>query len=383
MKKSIITLSMILLTSLSVFAQGGDEKKETQYVFPKGWQGWYIDGAVTGSFFQSSDFSLSNFKIRGPFLGASAKIGKMFSPVLGFRIGYDYHPSKNHNEATVGYFSYKNLHADILFDVTNGVNGFKPSRVYRPILYLGTGLMGYDVGGGKIWIDGKSALEFGVDFGIMNCFRISNSLDLHLDLQSTLTRWSYDEFHTPYSYRVHSDWELMAGIIWYLGGRDFDACPECTESEADCSKQDAQIRILENELNELRNRPAASGNNQPCDTVVKFVERDGQLISTPFSIFFNKGSYELSSKKDVVNLTEIANTAKAQGYRIRLRGTCDNATGSKETNMKLAENRCNKVKEELVKLGVKENDIVVDAAGGVSELTPAELDRRVFVELIK
>ena len=116
---------------------------------------------------------------------------------------------------------------------------------------------------------------------------------------------------------------------------------------------------------------------------MKFVERDGQLISTPFSIFFNKGSYEISSKKDIVNLTEIANTAKAQGYKIRLRGTCDSATGSKETNMKLAENRCNKVKAELVKLGVSENNIVVDAAGGVSELTPAELDRRVFVELIK
>ena len=76
--------------------------------------------------------------------------------------------------------------------------------------------------------------------------------------------------------------------------------------------------------------------------------------------------------------------AKAGDYRIRLRGTCDSATGSKEVNMRLAENRCRRVKEELVKLGFAESNIVVDAAGGVSELAPpAELDRRVFVELIK
>ena len=113
------------------------------------------------------------------------------------------------------------------------------------------------------------------------------------------------------------------------------------------------------------------------------VEKEGQLISTPFSIFFNKGSYEISSKKDIVNLGEIAKAAKEGGYRIRLRGTCDSATGSKEVNMRLSENRCRKVQQELVKLGVAEKDIIIDAEGGVSELTPAELDRRVFVELIK
>lgn len=381
MRKSIITLSMLLLTTLSVFAEGDDSKK-TNYVFPKFSQGWFLDGAVTGSVFQASDFSLRNFgPFHGPFVGASVKFGKLFSPALGLRIGYDYHPSKNHNEATIGYFSYKNLHADVMWNFIDGIDGYNPNRIYRPYLYFGAGLMGFDEKGSKIFFDSKSALEFGVNFGLVNSFKISKNLDIHVDLQSTITRWSYDEFNTPYSGRIHSDWEAMVGLIWYLGGRGFDACPTC--EDADCSKQEAQIRDLQDEINDLRNRPAE--NNQPCDTIVKFVnvEGEGQLISTPFSIFFNKGSYELSSKKDLVNLKEIAESAKAGGYRIRLRGTCDNATGSKETNMKLAENRCRKVQQELVKLGVAEKDIVVDAAGGVSELTPAELDRRVFVELIK
>lgn len=386
MKKSIITLSVLLLTTMSVFAGGDNPKGNQNYVFPKFAQGWFIDGAVTGSYFQASDFAPSNFKLHGPFVGASAKFGKLFSPALGVRIGYDYHPSKNHNEASIGYFAYKNLHVDVMYDIINGLDGYKPGRIYRPYLYGGAGLLGFNTKGSVFWPslsgNNKDALEFGVDLGLINSFRISKNLDIHVDLQSTFTRWSYDEMHTPYRYRVHSDWELMLGLIWYVGGRDFDACPTCTDEVADCSKQEAQIRDLQDEINDLRNRPAG---NQPCDTVVKFVNIDGQnqLISTPFSIFFNKGSYELSSKKDLVNLGEIAKAAKDGGYKVRLRGTCDSATGSKETNMKLAENRCRKVKEELVKLGVAESNIIVDAEGGVSELTPAELDRRVFVELVK
>ena len=138
------------------------------------------------------------------------------------------------------------------------------------------------------------------------------------------------------------------------------------------------------ELNQCKANQGQGGTtivNQPCDTIVKFVE--GESLSYPFSIFFNKGSYELRDGRDRVNLEEFANAAKANGYKIVLRGTCDSATASSAFNKTLAENRCNKVKQELIKLGVPEKDITINPVGGVKELNPTEYDRRVLIQLSK
>jgi outer membrane protein OmpA-like peptidoglycan-associated protein len=51
--------------------------------------------------------------------------------------------------------------------------------------------------------------------------------------------------------------------------------------------------------------------------------------------------------------------------------------------MTLAENRCNKVKQELIKLGVPESNITINPVGGVKELNPTEYDRRVLIQLSK
>lgn len=396
MKKTIVTLSVIMLMGMSAFAQSSNEN--VRYNLPKGTQGWFIDLAGTYSVFASAGSSYSKmstyyggFNTANPrhLIGVSGKVGRRVSGSSAFRIGYDWHPSYNADS----YFNFKSLHFDYMVSPLDLGLGYNPDRFYTLWLYGGVGLLACDKfpegqtnsGNYRYFIHWNSALEMGVHGGIMNNFRLNNSLDLHVDLTAVATKWSYDSNAPEGSllHRAHFDFSGMVGLMWYIGGRRFDAC-ESTVAESDCSKQDAQIRILEDEIAELRNRPVSEGGDpKPCDTVVKFVERDGQLISTPFSIFFNKGSYQLSSKRDLVNLKEIAETAKAQGYKIRLRGTCDSATGSKEVNMRLAENRCNKVKEELVNMGVNASNIIVDAAGGVSELTPAELDRRVFVELVK
>ena len=89
------------------------------------------------------------------------------------------------------------------------------------------------------------------------------------------------------------------------------------------------------------------------------------------------------SSRDLVNLREIAKVAMDHGCKIKLRGSCDSATASAEYNQRLSENRCNKVKQELMKLGVPEGRITYDAVGGVKELDPTKYDRRVIITLIK
>ena len=390
MKKVLITLCVVMMASASVFA-GGDDTNN-RYVLSKPYQNWFIDGAVTGSFFQSSDFVPRDFGvIHGPFVGGSAKLGKMVTPMLGFRLAYDYHPSKNHNEATVGYFSYKMAHFDMLFSPMDLLAGFNMDRFFRLYLYAGMGVMGYDVDGGKIFIDNNSALELGIDGGLINNFRINRSLDFHIDLQATITRWSFDEFNTAYPYRVHTDLEAMAGLTWYLGGRRFETVADFVPEATDCSEQEARINELQEQISNMQemldNAANHDGNDSQTllltDTIVRVVNGETVVVSYPFSIFFNVGSYELRDGRDRINLQEIAQVAINHDMKVNLRGTCDSGTASAAFNRTLAENRCNKIKDELVRIGVPAGNITIEAVGGVNELTPAEYDRRVLITFSK
>ena len=373
MKKAFVTFGLVVLVAMSGFAQ--ENQVSNRYLNTKFSQNWFLGLRGGINYWAGKGGVQSNT----PNFGGGLYVGHWVNHYVGLRLNYDLHQNANAD----GKFFYHNVFGNVMFSPIDLFRGsYNENRVYTPVLYAGAGVA---MNNGDVLFknpfNGQVNREMVAVAGLMNVFKLSRIVDLHIDLQIATQRWSIDQ-QTYSKPLLHNEYSAEIGLTFNLGGHKFDAC-EAKTVVADCSEKDARIKSLENQVNELMNRPVST---KPCDTVVKIVnvETEGQLISTPFSIFFNKGSYEISSKRDIVNLGELAKTAKAQGYRIRLRGTCDNATGSKETNLKLAENRCRKVKEELVKLGISESNIVVDAAGGVSELAPpAELDRRVFVELIK
>ena len=89
------------------------------------------------------------------------------------------------------------------------------------------------------------------------------------------------------------------------------------------------------------------------------------------------------SRRDLVNLREIAQVAKDNNFKIRLRGSADSATATPAYNQTLSENRCRKIMMELMEMGIPESQIILAPVGGVKELDPTEFDRRVLVELVK
>ena len=384
MKKVFLTLSVILITAMSVFADGdNDGKGGNRYLQSKFTQNWFISISGNVSCFEGSDFRLSDLSsVYGPHFGGSLMLGKMVNPNVSIRLGYDIHPSANR----FGSFMHKFVHVDGIVSLNDLFAGYRNDRIYRISLMAGFGLLGYDTDMNKFFITKSSALEYASHFGIINNFRLNKSLELHIDLVQMLTRHSYDL--DPVSMngfeRLRMESSASLGLNWYLGGRHFEL-PET--AVADCSKQENRINELTLQVEQLQKDLADCRNNnntvtpQPCDTIVKFVE--GESLSYPFSIFFNKGSYDLRDGRDLVNLQEFANAAKQNGYKIVLRGTCDSATASSAFNMTLAENRCNKVKQELIKLGVPESNITINPVGGVKELNSTEYDRRVLIQLSK
>ena len=126
-------------------------------------------------------------------------------------------------------------------------------------------------------------------------------------------------------------------------------------------------------LRDLLAQQKANSNVQP--------EVKEQLVATSQSVFFNIGSSRIASRKDLVNVKEVAEYAKANNRKIVVTGYADSKTGSKAYNQSLSEKRAQVVANELVKMGVNRDNIVVEGKGGVDTISPFSYNRRATVKI--
>ena len=99
------------------------------------------------------------------------------------------------------------------------------------------------------------------------------------------------------------------------------------------------------------------------------------------SVFFNTESARIASRKDLVNVKELAELAKENGKTLVVTGYADSKTGAPAYNQKLSEKRAQAVADELVKMGVSSDKIEVVGKGGVKDLSPISYNRRVVVSV--
>lgn len=423
MKKAIVTLCAIIALSTTLMAEGYIDS--VRYMTTKIGQNWFIsiDGNIDWwkGTAQSPSGKYNAIQWAKPDFGGSINIGKWFDHKVAFRLSYDINGAKswnNHTGAHCGHhwmfpenwpgrewhlnqFIYHNLHIDGMFSPIDFFQGYyNPKRVYTPVIYAG---MGAACVSEKILVSMSKHrnYEMSFDAGLINNFRLNEYLDLHLDFKYSLQRWSIDSWSnegywafsddTPASAnevnpitgevakhygnnRFDQNFSVGLGLTYYFIGRIYELP---TNYEREMKEMRERIKNLEDELAAVPVAVAA-----PADTVFINVN-EIEAISYPFSIFFNLDSYELMSKRDLVNLRELATVAKEQGFKLRLRGSCDSATASPEYNQRLSENRCRKIQDELIKLGFPESDIIIEPVGGVKELDPTEFDRRVLIDIIK
>jgi outer membrane protein OmpA-like peptidoglycan-associated protein len=138
-----------------------------------------------------------------------------------------------------------------------------------------------------------------------------------------------------------------------------------------------QLSAEQKEAERLRALLAAAEAKEPEVRIVKEVE----FIGTTASVFFNTESARIASRKDLVNVKELAEYAKANDKTIVVTGFADSRTGAADYNQALSEKRAQTVAKELVKMGVAEDKIVVKAEGGVNTIAPYSYNRRVTVKI--
>lgn len=345
------------------------------------WSNWFISAGLNYNAFYSSQqmgIHKSPFQDRGRF-GFNVAVGKWFTPGLGLRVKYDGIKGKQVNtEGNIPTFSYWNLHGDVLFNLSNMIFGYNEERVWNFIPYAGSGAIRNCTENNYTW---------GANLGILNTFRLNKRLSINFEVGALVAPKGFD----GNSYKAKDKaWRgadkvftASVGLTVNLGkttgfrkATDVDALMALNQSQLDALN--SALAAQQNENARLKEELA----KKPKEVVR--TEYQKEYVSAPRSIFFNIGSSKIASRKEIVNLQVLADAVKADNsIKLKVTGYADSATGSAAFNQTLSEKRANRVADELVKLGVSRDNLIVEGLGGVATLTPNSYNRRVIVDVVK
>lgn len=383
MKKFICMLALAGF-SLGTFAQDNDVPVSKYSVKTNSfWANWFISaGAEFNASYpsQGRDVSANPFSSQRGTGGFNVAIGKWYTPGFGLRTKFQgLWAKKTISDDLHHSYKYWNLHENLLFNFSNLFYGYNEKRVWNFIPYIGAGI-GHNVDDGD-W-------EPTFNIGLLNNFRVSKHVQVFLDLEFMAAKGNFDEAH-PDDYSnfkaynpKHYDKMLTiaAGVTYNLGKCTWEKVPDISALVA-MNKE--QVDALNASLNEQQAENARLRDmlaNQKTVTEVQ-PQTTTVLASTTSSVFFAIGSSKPASRKDFVNVKEVAEYAKANNCKIVVTGYADSKTGSPAFNQKLSQKRAEVVADAIVKMGVSRDNIIVEAKGGVNNLSPYSYNRRVTVKL--
>ena len=380
MKKLLIALAMCGL-SMGAMAQEptADPTLKHSVATNSFWSNWFIQaGADWNAFYSNQEhgqgLDRSPFKKFRATPGFSVAVGKWFTPGLGLRTKFsgvwgrtviDEHKHSNDNWT---------LNENILFNLSNMIYGYNETRVWNFVPFVGAGV-------NRTCDYNRYAMNLSA--GILNTFRLSKHVGLYFELG---WNWAENDFdgvvNNEQDNRVWDshDNKLYAelGLQFNLGKStwnktpDVDAIKALSQSQIDALN--AQLNDANAENARLKSLLAAKKDEQNANDVKAY-------YNAPMSVFFNLNKYNIASRKDLVNVKNLAEYAKENNSNLVVTGYADSATGSAPYNQKLSERRAETVANELVKMGVSRDQITTEGKGGVNDLSPVSYNRRATVKL--
>ena len=411
MKKLMMLLAFCGLTSFAM-AQETTESYPTlkhKIVTNGFWDNWFIDVAGTHmSYYSDQEHNMGVPK--NPFWtgrrswGGELSIGKWATPAFGMRVKLqaawgtqvNFEPGDipgapgsawAANAAAVAAangghlnptFNQVNMSLQPMLNLTNLFGGYK-HRIWDLSLYGGFGAI-CNTEGGDNWSMLYTA-------GVYNAINITKRFHIVWDMYWNFSEDNMDGVRAPkkLSPRVIKSRDLMFGIALgvgvNLGKTDWDHAPDM---DAILANHQAQLDALNNSISDLEAENAALKNkiaNHKCPEATEKVVTVTEFQATSASVFFNINKSVIASKKDLVNVKELAEFAKAHDKKIVVTGYADSKTGSAAYNQTLSEKRAEAVKQALVDMGVSASNIETVGQGGVADLNPYSYNRRAVVSL--
>lgn len=348
------------------------------------WDNWFISLGGGASVLFGHDDNAGKFGDRiSPTLNVA--VGKWFTPGLGLRLqysglqakGFSYDKGGDYvvgNITDGGYykqkFDYMNLHGDVLFNLNALFGGYNSQRVYEIIPYLGAGFTHS--------YSSPQREAFAVNAGIINRFRISNAVDINLELSAMGTENKFDG-EVAGKHDFDGIVSATLGLTYKFPKRGFDRPYPQIISELELRN----MRQMMNEMSaaNLSLQQQLANAQQPVAEVAEQVVVTEADIA-PRTVFFEIGSAVISPR-EALNLKFLAD--KMQEYpnmTYTVYGYADSATGTPAFNQELSQKRAQAVVNVLEKqYGISANRLKVDAGGGVDKFgKPIYLNRVVLVE---
>ena len=379
--KKLMLLLAIAGMSLGTFAQETTTTEiptQKHKVVTNGfWDNWFVDfGAEFISNYSSQEVGVSAnpFSLdRGNF-GFDVSLGKWATPSFGMRakIAAAWATQVNTENSNPLYNQLK-ISLQPMLNLHNLFAGYKP-RVWNTMLY---GSVGYH----RNFDYPTNSVAVGL--GWMNTFNVTKRFHINIDIYADMLEAPSDGNSAVASGSSLAfgprDWQIgwSVGCGFNLGKVGWDNAPDV---DAIMAMNKAQLDALNASLSEQQAENARLQKlikDHKCPEAKQVTE----IVTSKASVFFNINKSKIASKKDLVNVKELAETAKANGKTIVVTGFADSKTGSAEYNQKLSERRAQAVADELVKMGVDSNKIEVVGKGGVEDLSPISYNRRVIVSV--
>lgn len=385
MKRFLLALVFAGLGVSTAFAQDIEVPSKKYSVATNSfWANWYLSAGISGNAFYTSQEASAvkgnPFSDKRGTLGFTVAVGKWFTPGIGLRTKFDGVWGKQVNtDNNHPLYNLVNVHEDIMFNFSNLFFGYNEKRVWNFIPYIGLG-----------WIRNTDAKSDAASyhFGLLNNFRVSKRVQIFADLNIATFKGSVDasgpaDPWASYGNYALRHWDkkisLDLGITYNLGKYNWEKTPDVDALMAMNREQmDALNQSLKEQQDENARLRDMLANSKPQETVVK---NTTEFVGTSASVFFSINSSKIASRKDLVNVKELAEYAKNNDTKIVVTGYADSKTGSNDYNQQLSQKRAETVANELVKMGVSRDNIVIEAKGGVENLSPFSYNRRATVKI--
>ena len=324
-------------------------------------------------------------------IATDVAIGKWFSPTIGVRAGWHgINNTSKSGELNKAPFHY--IHGDLLWNISNAIDGYKETRFWNFIPYASTGLSLIKHHGLK-----KFDQEFAAGVGLLNSLRLGERVNLNLDLGIIAARADAYKMNGFVGRYVGFPTATL-GLQFNLGRTGFDRLSSVmpvivpvpfTEAQYNALKD--KVAALERENAQLKNKIADLENQlAPFKNLVDgqtYLFQNGRFtaveakVASPATIYFDLGSAKVS-EREKAHLEFFANSAVDNTTKLLLTGSADKQTGTAKGNQKLSEKRVDAVKALLEKLGANGSNIETVANGDSKNVfeTPAK-NRCVVIEV--
>lgn len=401
MKKNLITVLLVAsVTTITAVAQENTTKSEmTETEIVTGFKtdfrsNWFVSAGAGGQVFFGDHSKQVKFGDRiSPALDIA--VGKWFSPTVGVRLMYSGLSAKGatqtwNDPGTGSYstgkpvpgkftheygflckqkFNFLTLHADIMFDVTNIIGGYSPTRVYGCAPYIG-------VGWGRVTSNPTKDAVIG-NVGLFNMFHLSDAFDINLDVRATITNDDFDgeTGRRPFDAIV----SVTAGVTYRFGPRGWK-----TRLMKVVEYDNSAVNDLRRQVAELVAR------NEKLEK-----EKAGQVVQHTTVVNAN-GNYIIYFP---INVSALSNADRAQlemvaemirksdrNTEFSVVGYADKATGNARINEVLSRERAQSVRKYLVdEFGISAERLKVSWQGGVDNMffDDPSLSRVVIIRPIK